>query len=105
MITLKLQKFSQFDPVLIGHFSKKSQSDPVLIRAHFCWPWIWIAGVDSGRFVGFFLYPDPESKIYEKTDPVSNEISDLTPYAHAQSNALHTKYAEKFDDYCLGFGV
>jgi len=30
--------------------------------------------------------------------PVSSEISDLTPYAHAQNNILHAKYAEKTDD-------
>ena len=31
-ITLKQQKFSQSDPVLIRQFSKKLLSDPVLIR-------------------------------------------------------------------------
>jgi len=30
--------------------------------------------------------------------PVSSEISDFTPYAHAQSNIQHIKYAEKTDD-------
>jgi len=30
--------------------------------------------------------------------PVSSEMSDFTPYAHAQSNILHIKYAEKTDD-------
>jgi len=30
--------------------------------------------------------------------PVSNEISDFNPYAHAQSNILHMKYAEKTND-------
>jgi len=29
---------------------------------------------------------------------VSSEISDFTPYAHAQSIILHIKYAEKTDD-------
>jgi len=29
---------------------------------------------------------------------VSSEISDFTPCAHAQSNALHIKYAEITDD-------
>jgi len=29
---------------------------------------------------------------------VSSEISDFAPYAHAQSNILHVKYAEKTDD-------
>jgi len=37
--------------------------------------------------------------------PVSSEISDFTPYAHAQSNILHIKYAEKTDESGLGFGV
>jgi len=36
---------------------------------------------------------------------VPSEISDLAPCAHAQRNILHFKYAEKTDDYCLGFGV
>ena len=52
IITLKKQKFSQSDPALIRQFSKKlqsdpvligpklasvlTQSDPVLIRAHLC---------------------------------------------------------------------
>jgi len=30
--------------------------------------------------------------------PVSSEISDFTPCAHAQSNILHIKYAENTDD-------
>ena len=34
IITSKQQKFSQSDPYLICQFSKKVQSDPVLIRAH-----------------------------------------------------------------------
>jgi len=29
--------------------------------------------------------------------PVSSEISDFTPYAHAQSNTLHIKYDDKTD--------
>jgi len=29
---------------------------------------------------------------------VFSEISDFTPYAHAQSNIQHIKYAEKTDD-------
>jgi len=29
---------------------------------------------------------------------VSSEISDFTPYAHAQSATLHVKYAEKTDN-------
>jgi len=29
--------------------------------------------------------------------PVSSEISDFTPCTHAQSNVLHTKYADKTD--------
>jgi len=34
----------------------------------------------------------------EAESPVSSKISDFTPYAHAQSNILHIKYAEKTDD-------
>jgi len=30
--------------------------------------------------------------------PVSSEISDFTPCAHAQSDFQHIKYAEKTDD-------
>jgi len=37
--------------------------------------------------------------------PVSSDISDFTPCAHTQSNILHIKYAQKTDDYGLGFGV
>jgi len=37
--------------------------------------------------------------------PTASEISDLTPCAHAQSNILHFKYAEKTDDQGLGFGA
>jgi len=53
IITLTQQKFSQSDPVLVHQFSKKSHSDPILIRpklasvliqsdpvlipAHLCW--------------------------------------------------------------------
>jgi len=37
--------------------------------------------------------------------PVSSEISDFTPYAHAQSNILHIKCAEKTDDQGLGFSA
>jgi len=34
----------------------------------------------------------------EAESPVSSEISDFTPYAHAQSNIQRIKYAEKTDD-------
>jgi len=34
----------------------------------------------------------------EADSPLSSEISDFTPYAHAQRNILHVKYAEKTDD-------
>jgi len=30
--------------------------------------------------------------------PVSSEISDFMPFAHAQSNILHVKFAEQTDD-------
>jgi len=43
--------------------------------------------------------------VLEAESPVSSEISDFTPYAHAQSNIQQIKYAEKTDDWCLGFGV
>jgi len=33
----------------------------------------------------------------EAESPMSSEISDLTSYAHAQSNIQHIKYAEKTD--------
>jgi len=42
----------------------------------------------------------------EAESPLSSEISDFTPYAHAQSNILHMKYAEKtllgLSIWCLG---
>jgi len=34
----------------------------------------------------------------EAESPASSEISDFTPYAHAQSNIQRNKYAEKTDD-------
>jgi len=34
----------------------------------------------------------------EAETPVSSEISDFTPYTHAQSNILHINNAEKTDD-------
>jgi len=34
----------------------------------------------------------------EAASLVSSEISDFTPYVHAQSNFQHIKYAEKTDD-------
>jgi len=34
----------------------------------------------------------------EAESPVSSEISDFIPYAHAQGNILRIKYAEKADD-------
>jgi len=66
-----------------------------------------------------FLPPDTKSIVYKHThsarrwfnknkterftaleaeSPASSEISDFTPYAHAQRNIQHTKYAEKTDD-------
>jgi len=41
----------------------------------------------------------------EAESPASSEISDFTPYAHAQSSIQRIKYAEKTDDQVLGFGV
>jgi len=41
----------------------------------------------------------------EAESAVSSEISDFTPYAHAQSNIVHIKCAEKTDDSGLGFGA
>jgi len=53
------------------------------------------AGVDSCRNLDF--------------RSVSSEISDFKPRAqlrvHRQSNILHIKYAEKTDDYGLGFSI
>ena len=41
----------------------------------------------------------------EAESPVSSKIFDFTPYAYAQSNILHVKYAEKTDDWGIGLGV
>jgi len=41
----------------------------------------------------------------EAESPVPSEISDFTPYVHAQSSIQHIKYAEKTDDYGIGLGV
>jgi len=69
-----------------------------------------IGGTGSGlpewtptRFCVFLS--DQESNIWEKSDPVSSEISDLKPCKHAQCNILHTKYADKTDYYGLGIRV
>jgi len=65
-----------------------------------------------------FLPADPNSIVYKHThsaqrwliktarfttaleaeSPVSSEISDFTPYAHAQGNIQHIEYAETTDD-------
>jgi len=47
--------------------------------------WSWVAFVVGGS-------------CRDGSFPVSSEISDFTPCAHAQSNILHIKYAEKTDD-------
>jgi len=36
--------------------------------------------------------------LYEKASQQNGNISDFTPCAHAQSNIIHIKYAEKTDD-------
>jgi len=50
----------------------------------------------------WLLKTDRFTTALEAESPVSSEISDFTPYAHAQSNILHTKYAEKTDDRAYG---
>jgi len=58
-----------------------------------------------GQVFHKFLTPGPDPKKmqnsagvdYGTPDPVSSEISDLTRCAHAQSNILHTKQADKHD--------
>ena len=39
-----------------------------------------------------------EREAISRSAPTSSEISDFTPCAHAQSNILHIKYAEKTDN-------
>ena len=41
----------------------------------------------------------------EAESPVTSDISDFTPYAHAQNNIADIKYADKIDGQGLGFGV
>jgi len=53
---------------------------------------LWPSWTQPVRFVS-----EPESKIFEKPETVSSEISDCTPCTHAQSNIVHTRYADKTD--------
>ena len=46
----------------------------------------------------------PEVSVDWILDPVSSKISDFMPCAHAQSNIVHIKNADKTDDWGLGFG-
>jgi len=51
--------------------------------------------------VHFYLRHTETIKILMRENeqkPVSSEISDFNPCAHAQTNILHIKYAEKTDD-------
>jgi len=43
--------------------------------------------------------------VTSSVEPVSSEIPNFAPYAHAQSNILHIKHAEKTDDWDVGFCV
>ena len=47
----------------------------------------------------WLIYTECFTTALEAESPVSSEISDFTPYAHARNNILHIKYAEKTDDY------
>ena len=56
------------------------------------------SGISESTPPGFFAFlSDPDR------DSVSREISDFTSCAHAQSDILHIKFAEKADD--LGIGI
>jgi len=60
---------------------------------------VFVQNSDSGSCLG--------SSKYSRLRPVSSEMSDFTPWAHAQSNILRIQYAEKIDDqglvfWCLG---
>jgi len=46
----------------------------------------------------WLIKTEPFTTVLEAESPVSSEISDFVPYAHAQSNILHIKCAEKTDD-------
>ena len=46
---------------------------------------------------GWLIKSERFTTALEAESEVSSEISDFTPYAHAQSNFLHIKYAEKTD--------
>ena len=45
-----------------------------------------------------FIKTERFTTALEAESPVSSEMSDFMPYAHAQSNILHVKCAEKTDD-------
>jgi len=51
----------------------------------------------------YFFAPSPTAGWL--LGPVSSEISDFTPCAHAQSGISHIKYAEKTDDKGSGLSV
>ena len=89
IITSKQKKFSQSDPVLIHHFRKKLQSDPILIRpklalvliqsdpvlilAHLCYP---VCRLDIRQDSEFATESGYQTTAF-KWEPVSSEISDL----------------------------
>ena len=57
----------------------------------------WGKMLSSGVLVSQ-AFPSCANGKTAKEVPVSDEISDFMPCAHAQSNILHIKYAEKTDD-------
>jgi len=70
--------------ILIMHFWPQNTKSIVYKHTHCAQRWL----IKTERF----------TTALEAELPVSSEISDFTPYAHAKSNILHIKYAEKTDD-------
>jgi len=57
-----------------------------------------IAYIHTHSAQRWLIKTDPFTTALKAESPVSSEFSDFTPYAHAQNNILHIKYAEKTDD-------
>jgi len=100
IITLKQQKFSQSDPVLIRQIEKKNWllSWSVLISAVFNTPemiTIWFAGCISGRIVSFQLDTDIQ-KVFFCGNRIRIRISGLTCLIRCFENAGLIGYEMNF---------
>jgi len=81
-----VQIFHKWSHVIILYFCPQTRS-PYYKHTHSARRWL-IKTDKTKRF----------ATALEAESPVSSETSDFTPYAHAHSNIVHIKYAEKTDD-------